>query len=203
MRTQSRLLLAGLTAALTLSMALASASASRFSVSTRTFTITWSSLNMSTTGGIGPIRCPLTISGSFHSATMAKVAGALIGHLSRGSFNSAGCTGGRATINQEALPWHLRYRAFRGTLPTITGIDLGMIGVKWTLNAIGIECTTQSTATSPWVFIANLSSGRLTSLTPDANATIPLRGLFLCGLGGNGTLEGTSSSATSLTIRLI
>jgi hypothetical protein len=203
MRTHSKILLAGLTAALTLSIAVAGASANRLSVSTRTFTMTWASLTKTTTGGIGPIRCPFTMSGSFHSSTIAKVNGALIGHMNRASYNPAGCTGGRATINQEALPWHIRYRAFRGTLPNITGVDFGVIGAKITLEAAGLTCTNQSTATNPWVFVANLSAGRVTGVTPDSSATIPLRGSFLCSFAGNYTYSGTSSSVTALTITLI
>ncbi len=203
MRTRSKVLLVALTAALMLSMAVASASANRLRISSTAFTITWASLNLSTTGGVGPIRCPVTLSGNFHSATISKVAGALVGLMNRGTANTAGCTGGRATVNQEALPWHIRYRAFRGTLPNITGVDLGLVNAKFTVNASGLECTTTTTAANPAVGIANLSSGRLTSLTPDPNATIPLRGAFLCGFGGNGTFEGTSSSVTALTVTLI
>jgi hypothetical protein len=200
MRTRSKLLLAGLTVALTLSVAVASSSAGRLSVSTRNFTITWSRLNKTTTGGGGPIGCPFTMSGSFHSSTLAKVSGALIGLINRSSYNSTTC--GAATVNQESLPWHIRYRSFRGTLPNISGVDLGVTGAKFTLN-IGATCTNQWTVERPAVFIANLSAGRVTSFTPDSGATIPFRGSFFCNLAGNYTLEGTSSSVTALTITLI
>ncbi len=203
MRTRSKFLLAGLAAALLLSIAVTSATAGRLSVSSRSFTITWNSLNLSTTGGIGPIRCPTTLSGTFHSATMSKITGALVGSVNRGTINNAGCTGGRATVNQEALPWHVRYRAFRGTLPTISGVDFSLVGGKFTTEASGLSCTSITTAANPLVGIVNLGSGRVTSLTPDPSAIIPLRGAFLCGFSGSGTFEGTSSSVTALTITLI
>ncbi len=203
MRTRSKLLLAGLAAALLLSIAVTSATAGRLRVSSTTFTITWTSLNFSTTGGIGPIRCPVTINGNFHSATINKVTGALVGFVNRATVNGAGCTGGRATINQEALPWHIRYRAFRGALPAITGVDFSTVGAKWTAEAAGLSCTTITTAANPEVGIANLSSGRVTSLTPDGSAVIPLRGTFPCGFAGNGAFENQSTSVTAITITLI
>lgn len=206
MRTHSRLLLAGFTAALTLSLATANASAGRLSVSTRTFTITWASLNQFTTGGAGFISCPFTLSGSFHSSTIAKVSGALIGRINRGTIATASCTGGRETVNQESLPWHIRYEAFRGTLPNITGYDVEVIGVKMTLD-VGFVCTMQSTAANPWVLITNVfpTSGRVTSVTPDPGVLIPLTGSggFCAGAVGNASFEGTSNSVTALTIRLI
>jgi phospholipase/lecithinase/hemolysin len=203
MQNRSKLLLAALTATLMLSVAVTSASAGRLSVNTRNFTITWSRLQWSTTGGIGPIRCPTTLSGSFHSNTIAKVRGALIGLINRGTYNTAGCTGGRSTVNQEALPWHIRYNAFRGTLPNITGLDLAVVGAKVTLESGGITCTTQTTATNPLVFVRNVSSGVSSSVTPDSNATIPLRGSFFCGFAGNWSISETSTTATSVTITLI
>lgn len=203
MRTRSKLLLAGLTATLLLATAVASATAGRLSVSSRNFTITWASLNLSTTGGTGPIRCPATLSGTFHSATISKVNGALVGSVNRGSINTTGCTGGRATVNQEALPWHVRYRAFRGTLPTITGLDLGLVGGKFTTEAAGLTCTSQTSATNPLVGVVDLSRGTVTSLTPDSSATIPLRSTFLCSFAGNGAFSGTSTSVSALTVTLI
>jgi hypothetical protein len=203
MRSRSKILLVGLTAALMLSMAVASASAGRLSVNTRNFTITWASLQLSTTGGVGPIRCPVTLSGSFHSNTIAKVRGALIGLMNRGTANTAGCTGGRATVNQEALPWHIRYNAFRGTLPSITGVDLALVGSKFTVESGGITCTTQTTATNPAIGVANVSGGVSTSITPDPSVTIPLRGGFFCGFAGNGSFSGTSTTSTTITVTLI
>ncbi len=203
MRIRSRLLLAALVSSLLLSFSVASATAGRLSVSSRSFTIVWTSLTKSTTGGVGPIRCPVTLSGSYHSATFAKVIGVLIGYTNRASVAGPSCTGGRVTINQESLPWHVQYEGFRGTLPNIPEFDVGLVRAKLTIDSGGIVCTAQSTAANPWIFLWNLSSGRATSVTPDRTATIPLRGAFLCGFAGNSTIEGTSSSVTASTITLI
>jgi hypothetical protein len=203
MRTRSKLLLAGLTAALLLATAVASATAGRLSVSSRSFTITWASLQFTTTGGIGPINCPITVNGSFHSNTITKATGALVGFVNRATVIGAGCTGGRATINQEALPWHVRYRAFRGTLPTITGVDFSTVGAKWTMESGGLACTTITTTANPVAGVANVSGGVVTSLTPDPSATIPLRSVFLCAIAGSGLFSNTSTTATTITVTLI
>lgn len=192
MRTRSKFALAGLAAALVLSIAVTSAHAERLSVSSRNFTVVWARLTKVTTGGFGPIECPITVSGSYHSSTISKVLGALIGFINRASVDSSGCTGGRETVNLESLPWHIRYRAFSGSLPNITSIVWGAVGVKWTLEAAGVSCTTQSTAANPWVFLSNLSSGRLVSVTAESSAGVPLRGSFFCSFAGNGSLQGTS-----------
>lgn len=203
MRTRSKLLLAGLTATLALAATLSSASANRLSFSTRAFTIAWASLNLSTTGGVGPIRCPVTISGNFHSSTISKVGSSLIGLINRGTAASASCTGGTLTIDQEALPWHVRYSAFRGTLPNISGFDLFMIGLKWDFMAAGIPCSSQTTPSNPLIGTININIGQIFNVTLDPRAIIPLRGGFLCGFAGNASFEGASSSATRITITLI
>jgi hypothetical protein len=56
----------------------------------------------------GEIRndCRLTLEGSLHARTIAKVAGALLGYITR--FATGQCTQG-TTILTETLPWHVRY----------------------------------------------------------------------------------------------
>jgi len=204
---RSKLLFAGLSAALLLSMAVASASANKLSNSSRTFRIVWSSLELGSE--IGTVRCPVTLEGSFHSATISKVTNALIGYITRGTVVTASCTGGRATINQEALPWHIRYDSFRGTLPAITGITQTLIGSKFTVELGGLTCTTVTTATNPAKGISNIAaSGLVTGNRADELATIPLRGNFFCEIGGNGSFSGTGTvtqlgNTTAVFVRLI
>jgi hypothetical protein len=209
MRTRSKLLIAGLTAALMLTMAVAGASASRLSVSSRTFRIVWNPLTLSTTSGIaGPIRCPVTLEGSFHSATIRKTAGALVGYITRGTTVAASCAGGTATVNQGSLPWHVRYRAFLGTLPAFEGVQLALIGAEFRVNAGGLNCTTTTTATEPAVGTAlTNASGVVTGMKAEERFTIPLEGAF-CGFGGRGTFSGTGTTtvlgaSTAITVRLI
>jgi hypothetical protein len=57
---------------------------------------------------IGPLgesaRCPLTLEGSFHARTIAKVAYALNGYITRAAVGvPASCTGSEATILQETF----------------------------------------------------------------------------------------------------
>ena len=83
MRTHSKLHILALAATFLVSLGVTSASASRLSVSNRNFRAVWSLLTLSTAGT--QITCPVTLEGSFHSATLAKRAGALIAHISRAS----------------------------------------------------------------------------------------------------------------------
>ena len=64
--------------------------------------------------------CEMFIGGSFHTATMAKVAGALIGYINSASV-SAECP---ARVLRETLPWHIRYRNFTGVLPNMASIGI-------------------------------------------------------------------------------
>jgi hypothetical protein len=209
MRTHSKLLIAGLSAALILAMSVAGASASRLSVSNKTFRVVWNPLSMSLTSGIwGPIRCPLTIEGSFHSATIRKTVGALVGYVTRGTTVAASCTGGTVTINQGALPWHVRYRTFQGTLPTFEGLQLAIVGFEFRITAGGLNCTTSTTTVEPLVTTAlTNATGVVTGMRAEERFTIPLEGAF-CGFGGRGAFSGTGTTTvlgatTAITVKLI
>jgi hypothetical protein len=209
MRTRSKLLFAGLTAALMLSMAVASASAGRLSVSNRNFRIVWNPLTLESTAGIATIRCPVTMEGSFHSATIRKTIGALVGHVTRAFVNRSACAGGTATIHGETLPWHTQYGGFEGTLPNITGIRLNLVGATFEVEDGTALCTTRTTAAQPGVGIARVGAGGvITGLRADETRTIPLSGEFLCAFAGEGTFAGTGTvtllgASTSITVRLI
>jgi hypothetical protein len=121
MRTR-RLILAALAAALAMGFAVNAARANRLSVTNQAFRITWASIRLSAFELGQIIACPLTLEGSFHSRTIRKVARALIGAVTRGIVKGESCTGGRATVLQEALPWHLTYEDFSGALPNIEDV---------------------------------------------------------------------------------
>jgi hypothetical protein len=130
MRTRSKLILAGLTASLLMGLAVSSATAGRLSTTNTRFRVTWAALRFAdatSETGIN-LTCRVTLEGSFHSATIRKVAGALIGAITRGIVDGNNCRGSneptRATILQESLPWHLTYESFAGTLPNITSITV-------------------------------------------------------------------------------
>jgi hypothetical protein len=87
MRTLARLVLAGLAAAVLLCSYLAPASARSFSIENRNIRAVWRELTFEqkreSEPAVGQIRCHVTMEGSFHESTIAKVAGALIGVITR------------------------------------------------------------------------------------------------------------------------
>lgn len=122
MRTRSKLVLAGLTAALLLSMGVANASARNLSVDEQFFRVTWTSLEFVNSEFGVRVLCPTTLEGSFHTRTIAKVLRSLIGYITRAIVKRESCTNGSATVLTETLPWHITYEGFRGTLPIITAL---------------------------------------------------------------------------------
>jgi hypothetical protein len=211
MHTRARLALASVAATLLLALAIAGASANNLSTSAHRFRLTWASLELAGSEPVIPVvRCPVTLEGSFHSATLRKVTGALVGHVSRAII--APCTNGGVTINQEVLPWHAQYQSFSGTLPNITGVTMRMIGSRWTFfsTAFGREiiCTARSTAERPGVGILNVSSGTITGMRASETNNIPFLGPFPCETAGEAIFRGTASvmvlaAVTAITIRLI
>jgi hypothetical protein len=170
--------LVALSATLTLALAVGSASANRLSYSSQLFRIIWTSLTFSESGGNFPISCPVTLEGSFHSRTMAKVTEALVAYINRAIVNNPGCTEGQATILSETLPWHVTFQGFSGTLPAITGVRHYLIGAAFQIEpGLGIRCLARSTATSPAAGDATREAGgNITSLTPDSSLPIPVTG---------------------------
>src|SRR6185436_11338861 len=118
----TRLITACVMAASALTIAVGTAAAGRLSLNPRTFRATWTGLEFTSASlfGANTLRCPVTIEGSFHSATIQKRPGALIGHVTRATMFSARCTGGTFTVLQNTLPWHVTYEGFAGALPRIT-----------------------------------------------------------------------------------
>jgi hypothetical protein len=210
MYSHSKLLLAGLTAGLLMAVAVGSASANRLSVSNQTFRAVWSPLTFFGEGGISAeVRCPVTLEGSFHSGTIAKVVGALIGHVTSAiSGSGAACARGSSTVLRETLPWHVTYEGFSGTLPRITRVRLLLVGSSFRIEpGAGISCR-YGHATENAAGEINLgASGEANSLTAD-NA-IRIRGFGEFGCPPEGGFEGTTSSltiqggTTRITIRLI
>jgi hypothetical protein len=119
MHTRSKLLLAALTSALLLAMAVGSASAARLGSNETAFRIVYAPLSFVPSFG-STARCPVTLAGSFHSRTITKEAGSLIGYVN--SVTVGTCEAGRARANTETLPWHIRYVSFTGSLPNIATI---------------------------------------------------------------------------------
>ncbi len=196
-------------AAALLALAVQGAGANRLSVGSRTYRAVWSSLQMSA-AGFGMVRCPVTLEGSFHSSTLAKVTGALVGYVSRATMVSGACTGGTASALRETLPWHVRYDGFSGTLPNVTGVSLRLIRLSAQATVAGLTCPYGSTEAAPARVTATVGGGIVTGLRLDETARIPpLPGApFFCTFAGSATLSGTSrftalGSTASVALTLI
>jgi len=217
MHTRSKLALAGLAATLLMAFAVNSASANHLSVSSQNFRLVWTALTFfgeGTGSTENTIICPVTLEGSFHSSTLAKVIGALIGHVTRATVVGTSCTGGRATILQETLPWHVTYEGFSGTLPRITAVRLLLRNTAFVLEAnggLGTTCLYKENGTSAAGEVLVESGGAATALRADERIRLPLFrsggiGGFLC--PSEGGFQGSASvtvqgSSTRITIRLI
>jgi len=178
MRNRVGIALAALGATLALAVAVGSASANRLSYSETRFRIIWTSLTFSGSSGGFVITCPVTLEGSFHSATLAKVRDASVAQITRAAVNNLGCTEGQATILSESLPWDVTYQGFTGTLPSIVTVRHNLIGAAFQIEAgLGIVCLARSSRATPAAGEANREAGgNITSLTPDGSLAIPVTG---------------------------
>ncbi|HZV72142.1 MAG TPA: hypothetical protein VFF79_00345 [Conexibacter sp.] len=194
MRTSLKLCLAGLAAALLLASSVTTASANHLSISNQGIRAVWRELtfNAKPTQLIQPgaIRCPATLEGTFHSRTIAKVAGQLIGFITRAIVGHP-CVGmegkefffhnGTEAVLGEpptSLPWHMTYSGFTGTLPVLTGLIVNIVGIRMTvLYGLGncLEIYGSATESRPWVFNIE-AAGAVTSLQPGSGHLIQQQG---------------------------
>lgn len=222
MRTRvMRLVFGAALAAVTLAAAVGSASANTLSFTNQNFRIVWTPMELVLEGG-PIIRCNATFEGRFHSVSIGKVAGNLIGYVTRAIFGRP-CEGaGRAwTLNgaeeveplelipATTLPWHVKYRSFNGTLPRITGINIEIIDLSFMTRIMEILCLYRSTTAEParFIFIVE-TTGQLFSLTGEEMARIPrASGNLLCPnnatLRGNGSVRLLGTTTTLIFVRLI
>lgn len=182
MHTRSKLLLAGLAATLLLAAGVQTASANRLSLGETRFTWTWSSFEQHVLEVT--IRCPLTLTGSFHGSTLAKTVGLLLGVVTSARVNAEACTGGSATVLMFDLPWHVKYRSFQGRLPAVTSLKFDVIDVSMrfaTSSGIIPDCLWRTTAIEPLGITAVVSSGSIVTIQADPTAGIdPIGFLPVC-----------------------
>jgi hypothetical protein len=156
--------------------AVTTASARNLSVSESSFRITWASLEFAVPG-VSTVRCRLTLEGSFHTRTIAKVARALIGAISR-AIVAHPCTNGEAWMDNgtepapggriNRLPFHVTYESFTGTLPSVTGINLLLSRRSYVYQSGGL-CTGRYGRPEDNITVAaSMSGGRVGTLTPVA-----------------------------------
>jgi hypothetical protein len=190
MRTRGKLLLAALTAALTLGALVGTTSANRVATSSSTFRMTFAAMRLI---GFATATCKVTLEGSYHSRTLSKVAEMLVGYTTKVTVQE--CTGG--SVSAVGLPWHIRYGGFTGTLPAITQANHKIVNGSFEVTAIGVTCRFTGTTSSPMKGIVsrNTSTGVATALRVDETAPIPVSsGGFGCGTSGR--LAGTSAQPT-------
>ena len=209
MRKTAKLGLAALTAAAVLASAVGSASARNLSVTNGSFRTTWAPLTFSEPFGFFTIRCNITMEGSFHSTTIAKVIGSLIGYVTSARVQHP-CTNGEAWAwngterflrTGNSLPWHLTYEGFTGTLPNITGVRVLLVRPKFTVEFPGICLATYQPANQNGTAIISAGTMRIQAGTETSTA--------IEGECPRGSFNGTSTTVvllnttTPITIRLI
>ena len=148
----------------------ATASANRFSLSEQETLILWDDLDFA--GGL--IQCDVSLRVTFHARTFTKVPGSLVAHVTLGAFRN--CTAGiGATLLSAALPWHIQFDSFTGTLPNVTGFRLRLVGFAVLFDLLGNTCLYSSTVARPFFLIANRNAGgTLTGMSADEVPAIPL-----------------------------
>jgi hypothetical protein len=218
MRIHARLVFAALTAAVVLGGAVGTASARRLEISNQAIRAVWATLKFapSPTSSINA-RCPVTLEGSFHSKTISKVSGQLVGYITRaenanGTVPPCRYEGGISELRilRETLPWHVQYSEFRGTLPRITAVSLRLVRASFRLRGpFGEACLYASTAAQPafGIVTINENTGQVTGLRADETRSIPLSAPNgFC--PAEGIFEGSASvtvqnTTTAITIRLV
>jgi hypothetical protein len=225
MQHRTKLLMSALIAALALSAAVSTAHARRFQLSNQRFLAIWEEAQKLTfeAAGIFNVACKVTIEGSFHSVTLSKVSGQLVGYITSAATTRP-CNGGEAWVQNgteeipgqgrvSSLPWHIRYDSFRGTLPRINGIRLQLIGAGFLISVPGVgSCLALTSATKPAMGIVevNETTGVVESLRPEESTFIPTTRLSgLCAEGafvgrGRVFLQGEPGlETTKIIVRLV
>lgn len=191
-----------LAAMVALGACVASSSANHLSISSQTWRVVFSD----PPAEFPFVACGATLEGSFHSRTIAKVRGALIGVITRAQFHEEACTRGTGRFLTERLPWHLRYEAFQGTLPAISSVSIAVVGMEilWTQGFL--RCLVRTTAEEPAkAILSRESGGKLTSFRWDETVTI--FGTGICE-GHEDSVAGTTgitvqNSTAAITVTLI
>lgn len=199
-----KLLLATAGATVLLGALVSGAAARNFSVSNTTIRETWRELTFA--GMMGEVKCQLTLEGSMHSRTAAKVLGTLVGYVTRVALGA--CAVGTATVLRETLPWHVRYQGFQGTLPRITSIIGHVIDNSFRIREVGGgTCLARTSATEPAIgtFHRNTATNEVT----EVNVTGEIRtGAECLGVRGSftsdqGSVSLVGTTATRITVTLI
>jgi hypothetical protein len=218
MRKLSTRSVAMLAAAVAL-LAMASwANANRLSVSSSTVRAVWTPISF-TASGASTVRCNVTLEGSFHSRTITKTIGSLIGYITNARF-SRPCTGGTlwayngTEVNEvlggtlaTSLPWHITFEGFNGALPNITGVRLLFLNVRFlyraTLFGIPALCNYRSEAGNNIEGIAELSGATVSGLRANEERGLRSESGGVCPTVRFSGTASVTSGGGALTITLI
>jgi hypothetical protein len=155
-----KLLLAAVGATVLLSALVGTASARNISITNQTIRAQFREVRFE--AAFGNTVCQVTLEGSLHARTIAKVANSLIGYITAARLGP--CPVGTATILQETLPWHVQYVSFNGTLPNITALNTNVIGSSFRVReTFGVTCLARSTTTAPARGTYNIGAGGVIS----------------------------------------
>lgn len=220
MRNRAKLASLALAVSLIVVVTASEALANTLSFSNRNFRTTFTPMSFSSAANGGGIRieCNVTMEGSFHLNSIAKVAGNLIGHITRAIAEQEMCTGGliwalNGTELQggvavpQTLPWHVRYRGFTGALPAITTVRIEIVGASFLGSIIGVACLYRSTEANPVrAILTRNAGGTIASVSLDEAASIPKAvggglcpaNIFARGTGTFWLLNTTNSISLSL-----
>jgi hypothetical protein len=218
MRIRSRLLLATLVAAASLAVAVSTAGARRIEFSDQHIRAYWGGFTptiLSDGGGFFIIECVATVEGSFHSRTLSKVSGQLIGYITAAVVPFV-CEEGEVailngiepvhtgTVSPNRLPWHIRFDSFTGVLPRITGIRIQIIDASILLWNAFAGCLYRSTSARPLYAILEVVEGRIVDMRWNEAFNIPLAvTLFgFCPAGGRLSERSESLEAQGMTTRV-
>lgn len=198
-----RLALVGVAAALVFAFSLSTASAGKLSMGQTAFRAVWTSLEFLVP--LQPtVKCPVTFEGSFHSSTTLKVGNSLIGYVTRASVGT--CASGGATVLPTAIPWHLIYGGFLGTLPVITEVELGVTGAAIRVQpegGLGCLFTTPANRINSYIRIVSEVGGlRMREFIFREAITIPCGGMEII-MRGAGSYYRLGTTNSDIVIALI
>lgn len=159
--TPFKLIIATFGATILLGAFVANASAGNLSTTSQTFRAAFSAVTFRAL--FGSWECQITLEGSLHARTIAKVVDSLIGYITEATLGL--CNTMTATILRETLPWHVRYEAFAGVLPNILRIFSRIIGFRIQFREPGFTCLATSTEEGPALltFSRTTATGALTA----------------------------------------
>lgn len=205
--------LAALAAGLVLAVSIGTAFARRLQFSELFYRAVWVNLTaIPSEGGFNESTCAVTMEGSFHSRTISKVSGALIGYVTRVTYGHPCISEDAWALNgierqngvtvANTLPWHERYVGFLNVLPLITGMRTAVVGLSVLYRLGGLfNCLYKSTTASPAFFLDFFERG---SAEEEAGPVPFLSGTTNCPASmrftGTGTLTNLAGGAITLSL---